>query len=190
MLTFFHTVGKKHQKLWKYKKWFNNSVIFMATSFIFNPDSPPLPCFLTLVSRFTGFPRSHSTWEPFWFAWHLIYNQSEYQTNTISKKTEIQNLAKKDFSCRIPVAGPWSRHTTECSEGRWAAERHGRHPRPHQGAAGQRACWWRWSPTPPTAGLTGRTPARHPHLCMGGKKRENTHLGKYHSSGCITTAYT
>lgn len=32
--------------------------------------------FVTLVSRLTGFPRSHSTWEPFWFAWHLIWRIS------------------------------------------------------------------------------------------------------------------
>lgn len=48
-----------------------------------------LLCLLTLVSRFTGFPRSHSIWEPFWFAWHLIYSWSGYQ-DVISAKTEIQ----------------------------------------------------------------------------------------------------
>lgn len=42
-------------------------------------------CFFTLVFRFIGFPMSHSIWEPFWFAWHLIYSQWGYQTNTISK---------------------------------------------------------------------------------------------------------
>lgn len=31
---------------------------------------------LTLVSLFIGFPKSHSTWEPLVFAWHLICKQS------------------------------------------------------------------------------------------------------------------
>jgi len=46
--------------------------------YIYNPDSLPSFnwitrfYFRTLLSRFTGFPRSHSTWEPFGFTWHLI----------------------------------------------------------------------------------------------------------------------
>lgn len=31
---------------------------------------------LTVVFRFIGFPKSHSTWEPLVFAWHLICIQS------------------------------------------------------------------------------------------------------------------
>lgn len=50
--------------------------------------------------------------------------------------------------------------------GEWsAAEQHEHRHRPPQAGEGQRACWWRWSPAPPAAGPTGKTPASHPHLC-------------------------
>ena len=71
----------------------------------------------------------------------------------------------------IPEVGLWIRHMTECLEGRWAAERRERRLHPPRGAAGQKACWWQWPPAPPASGPTGRTPARHPHLYMMGKKK-------------------
>lgn len=82
---------KKHESIW------NDLTIFLHLIF------QALTEFPTFVSRFTGFPRSHSTWEPFWFAWHLIYSQSGYQTNAISKNistTQSTRLLKKDFSCQ------------------------------------------------------------------------------------------
>lgn len=50
--------------------------------------------FLTLVSLFIGFPKSHSTWEPLVFAWHLICKRSRFfwGTNDINTVKGTKSL--------------------------------------------------------------------------------------------------
>lgn len=64
-----------------------------------------------------------------------------------------------------PVLGPWSRRMTACLEEWYSAVQRERRLHPPLGWGGQRESWWLWSPAPPAAGRTRRTPGRHLHLC-------------------------
>lgn len=71
---------------------------------------------LTLVSLFIGFPKSHSTWEPLVFAWHLICKQPGVLGQKTSTQSETQTSLR--FLLFIlkspkPVVGFWSPHRTE-----------------------------------------------------------------------------
>lgn len=137
-------------------------------------DSAALLGLLTVVPCFIGFPRSHSIWEPFGFAWHLIYSQTGKQhfiSNTECWINPFQlELIEMFFLTEFaPVVGPWSQSTTKCQEGWWAAEQHGRHLHPRENQ-GWKVCWWQWSPAQPVAGLTAKTPEHHPRLCRNGEE--------------------
>lgn len=53
--------------------------------------------FLTLVSLFIGFPKSHSTWEPLVFAWHLICKQSKQMTVRGAKQLQASAVYRPDL---------------------------------------------------------------------------------------------
>lgn len=136
-------------------------------------DEPRVRAFLTLVSLFIGFPKSHSTWEPLVFAWHLICNQSRdfflfvcfFQTNLIAQSCfKVSAIPLKKSK---PVVGFSSLRRRERAGARSQAEQHEHRLHPQKGSGGQRAYWPRWPPAPPVAGPTETTPAHHLHLWRG-----------------------
>lgn len=126
---------------------------------------------LTLVSLFIGFPKSHSTWEPLVFAWHLICKRSGGFGDKRHQHSQRHKAAWG--SCYIhperskPAVGFLSLRRTGWVVEWSQAERRERRLHPQRASGGQRACWPRWPPAPPVAGPTETTPARHLHLWRG-----------------------
>lgn len=169
-----HIEVRKHQKAWKYITWY---------TIYFNPFSMlTLLQALTFVSPHLSISFHRVSQVTLDLGAVLVRLASHLQLVRISGRhiSKNRNPNRRYLTSpalqHIPEVGFWSRHTTECLEGRWAAERRERRLRPPQGAAGQRACWWRWPPALPASGPTGRTPARHPRLYMNGKEEEKTHI--------------
>lgn len=71
---------------------------------------------LTLVSLFIGFPKSHSTWEPLVFAWHLICKRPGVLGQTTLTQSETQTSWRfLPFILKSPkpAAGFWSLRRAE-----------------------------------------------------------------------------